>query len=87
MAEKLEPKHPNRIGPKALDYLREVVEYGFGNSSGPDLVGRFEKAFAKRFGAEKIQPWLFHFKTNYLDLNKAQRQANILKRTIAEYSE
>jgi len=42
--------HPGRVSPKALEYLREVVEYGFGNSSGPDFVGRFERAFAERFG-------------------------------------
>ena len=42
--------HPGRISPKALEYLREVVEYGFGNSSGPDFAGQFERAFAERFG-------------------------------------
>ena len=46
----MEPKHPGRITEKAMGYLREVVEYGFGNSSGPNLVGRFEQAFADRFG-------------------------------------
>ncbi len=46
----LQPKHPGRISDKALEYLREVTEYGFGNSSGPDLTGQFERAFAKRFG-------------------------------------
>ncbi|MEW5896122.1 MAG: DegT/DnrJ/EryC1/StrS family aminotransferase [Nanoarchaeota archaeon] len=42
--------HPERISPKALEYLKEVVDYGFGNSSGPGMVGRFEQAFAKRLG-------------------------------------
>jgi len=42
--------HPNRISPKALEYLKEVVEYGFGNSSGVGMTGRFEQAFAKRMG-------------------------------------
>jgi len=42
--------HPGRITPKALQYLKEVVEYGFGNSTGPGLGSRFEAAFAKRFG-------------------------------------
>jgi perosamine synthetase len=46
----LQPKHPGRISDKALEYLREVVEYGLGNSSGPDMTGRFERAFAERFG-------------------------------------
>ena len=46
----IKPKHSGRISAKALEYLREVVEYGFGNSSGPDMVGRFERAFAQRFG-------------------------------------
>ena len=42
--------HPGRISPQALEYLKEVVEYGFGNSSGPGMTSRFEKAFAKRIG-------------------------------------
>src|SRR3989338_4581893 len=42
--------HPGRVSPKAMEYLREVVEYGFGNSSGPGMTGRFEKAFAQRIG-------------------------------------
>ena len=46
----MKPKHPGRVSAKALEYLREVVEYGFGNSSGPDMIGRFERAFAKRHG-------------------------------------
>ena len=46
----LQPKHAGRISDRALDYLRDVTEYGFGNSSGPDLTGQFERAFAKRFG-------------------------------------
>ena len=46
----MKPKHPGRVSSKALEYLREVVEYGFGNSSGPQMTRRFEQAFAKRFG-------------------------------------
>ena len=46
----MKPKHPGRVSPKALEYLREVTEYGFGNSSGPAMTQRFEKAFAKRMG-------------------------------------
>ncbi len=46
----MDPKHPGRVSSQALEYLREVVEYGFGNSSGPDFVGQFERAFAQRFG-------------------------------------
>jgi perosamine synthetase len=45
----LEPKHPGRISEKALDYLQEVVRYGFGNSSGPRMTERFEQAFSKRY--------------------------------------
>jgi perosamine synthetase len=33
-----------------MEYLRDVVEYGFGNSSGPNMAGRFERAFAERLG-------------------------------------
>jgi len=46
----MKPKHPGRVSSKALEYLREVVEYGFGNSSGPGMAQRFELAFAKRMG-------------------------------------
>ena len=48
----LKPLHPGRIRAKAMEYLREVVEYGFGNSSGPGFGRRFEQAFAKRFGVK-----------------------------------
>ena len=48
----MEPKHPGRVSSKALEYLREVVEYGFGNASGPDMGMRFEQAFAKRLGVK-----------------------------------
>ena len=46
----MKPLHPGRISSKALEYLKEVVEYGFGNSSGPGMGGRFERAFAAKFG-------------------------------------
>ncbi len=46
----LTPRHPGRVSERAMDLLREVVDYGFGNSSGPNMAGRFEAAFAERFG-------------------------------------
>lgn len=46
----MDPRHPHRVSPKALEYLKEVVDYGFGNSSGPGMTTRFEKAFACRLG-------------------------------------
>ena len=46
----LQPKHPGRVSDKALEYLQEVVRYGFGNSSGPNMGQRFERAFANRYG-------------------------------------
>jgi perosamine synthetase len=46
----LTPRHSGRVTERAMDLLREVVDYGFGNSSGPNMVGRFEAAFAERFG-------------------------------------
>lgn len=49
---KLKPKHPGRVSEKALNYLREVVEYGFGNASGPGMIMRFEQAFAERYGVK-----------------------------------
>ncbi|MCX6992907.1 MAG: DegT/DnrJ/EryC1/StrS family aminotransferase [Kiritimatiellaeota bacterium] len=42
--------HKGRVTPKALEYLKEVVKYGFGNSTGNGMVAKFEKAFAERFG-------------------------------------
>lgn len=42
--------HTGRISEKALEYLKEVVDYGFGNSSGPGMAGRFERSFASRLG-------------------------------------
>lgn len=42
--------HPGRISAKALEYLKEVTDYGFGNSSGPRMTSRFEQAFAQRLG-------------------------------------
>ncbi len=35
-----------------MELLREVVEYGFGNSVETGMLTRFEKAFAKRFGSK-----------------------------------
>ena len=46
----LQPKHPGRVSGKALEYLGEVVQYGFGNSTGPEMGRRFEQAFAQRYG-------------------------------------
>jgi perosamine synthetase len=43
--------HKGRVSGKALKYLKEVVDYGFGNSSGPGLTKRFERAFAEKIGA------------------------------------
>ena len=48
----MDPKHPSRVSGKAMEYLREVVEYGFGNTTGPKTTQRFEAAFAKRFGVK-----------------------------------
>ncbi|MFX0133224.1 MAG: DegT/DnrJ/EryC1/StrS family aminotransferase [Candidatus Hodarchaeota archaeon] len=52
MVEQLKPLHPGRISSKALDYLNQVVEYGFGNSSGPGMTGRFEKLFAEKMNVK-----------------------------------
>ncbi len=43
-------KHFGRVTEKALEYLKEIVDDGFSQSSGPQMTGRFEQAFAKRFG-------------------------------------
>ena len=112
---KLKPKHPGRVSEKALDYLREVVEYGFGNASGPGMIARehnlaviednaqcflggvfpvdsdIYKGQYRDYSpglcpvAESIQPKLMQFKTNYMDLNEAERQAEILRKTIESF--
>ncbi len=42
--------HKGRISPKAVEYLKEVVEFGFGNCSNAGYTKRFEDLFAKRHG-------------------------------------
>jgi len=40
----------SRIGPKEKEYLLEVLKTEFRSSKGCNMMGRFESAFAKRFG-------------------------------------
>jgi perosamine synthetase len=47
----MKPRHPGRISEKALEYLKEVIDYGFGNTTGPRMVAQFEKKFAERIGS------------------------------------
>ena len=46
----MESKHPGRVSPKALEYLKQVVDYGFGNGTSPGFTKKFEAEFAKRIG-------------------------------------
>jgi len=44
---------PNRCGETDVQYMKEVLEDGFGNTKDPaSMVARFETAFAKKFDAE-----------------------------------
>jgi len=61
-----------------LSYLEPFLK---GKKSGNQ---KFEKGLCPV--AESLQPFLLQFKTNYMDLDVAQRQANILEKTI-EYFE
>ncbi len=45
-------RHSGRVTEKAMEYLKEVVDYGFKNATGTDMCSRFEKAFAGRFGVK-----------------------------------
>jgi len=45
-------KKPWRVGPKEYAYVREVLEWGFGNSSGPGMVTRLEALFAEKFNVK-----------------------------------
>lgn len=42
----------NRVGKAEIRYVNEVFEKGFSNSDKTGFIGRFEGAFAKKFGVE-----------------------------------
>ena len=42
---------PNRCGEADRRYMAEVLDDGFGNRESAHMVGRFEAAFAEKFGA------------------------------------
>ena len=44
-------KNTWRFGQKEFDYIREVLDSGFGSSTSGDMNMRFEKAFAEKVGA------------------------------------
>ncbi|HCN09144.1 MAG TPA: hypothetical protein DIT01_14550, partial [Lentisphaeria bacterium] len=41
---------PTRVGDCDRDYMNEVLDAGFGNWESADIQGRFEAAFAEKFG-------------------------------------
>ena len=41
---------PTRVGEADRRYMNEVLDAGFGNWESADMVGRFEKAYAQKFG-------------------------------------
>ena len=41
---------PTRVGEADRRYMAEVLDAGFGNWESADMIGRFETAFAERFG-------------------------------------
>ncbi len=41
---------PNRCGDIDRQYINEVLDAGFGNWESADMIGRFESAFAEKFG-------------------------------------
>ncbi|MDD4900557.1 MAG: DegT/DnrJ/EryC1/StrS family aminotransferase [Patescibacteria group bacterium] len=41
-----------RVGNKELQYVKEVLATNFRTSAGCNMIGRFEEAFAKKFGAK-----------------------------------
>lgn len=45
-------KNTWRFGQKELDYVREVLDSGFGSGTSGSMNNRFEKAFAAKVGAE-----------------------------------
>jgi len=45
-------KNTWRFGQKEFDYIREVLDSGFGSSTSGDMNMRFEKAFSEKVGAK-----------------------------------
>ena len=43
---------PNRVGDADRRYVGELLEAGFGNWESAEMLGRFESAFAEKFGAK-----------------------------------
>ncbi len=39
-----------RVSPEARQYVQEVLDFGFHNTTSPGISGRLERAFAERFG-------------------------------------
>jgi len=44
------PKTIPRVAPKAYDYAKEVLDFGFHNANNVGMTARLEKVFAERFG-------------------------------------
>lgn len=45
-------KNIKRLGDKELKYVKEVLDTNFRASAGCNMIGRFEEAFARKFGAK-----------------------------------
>ncbi len=41
-----------RVAPKAYDYVKEVLDFGFHNAHSVGMTARLEKEFAERFGQQ-----------------------------------
>ena len=39
-----------RVAPKAYEYVKQTLDFGFHNASSIGLYGKLEKQFAERFG-------------------------------------
>ncbi|MCK5526000.1 MAG: hypothetical protein KAJ05_02560, partial [Candidatus Latescibacteria bacterium] len=39
-----------RVAPKAYEYVKEVLDFGFHNAHSVGMTARLEKEFAERFG-------------------------------------
>jgi len=39
-----------RVAPRAYDYVKEVLDFGFHNAHSPGMTGRLERQWAERFG-------------------------------------
>lgn len=72
-------------GAWSVPYLEPVIAEGTFKKRLPDIYEKLEFPKGLCPVAEKIQPKIMQFKTNYRDLNLAKEKAEVLKKLIKKY--